>query len=138
MPAKFGRTEKSGRHVGTRTPDLYRVKNEVIHLAPFSSLVVPHRGTLRNTPKRRSFGDESVTSQFCSPRWRSNQVLAYSRVLFSRVVEVKFPFRTQTYSVLHGGNLLRACALRFLHKKMPKQSGCFLQGNSRKCIHDPF
>ena len=26
MPAKFGRTEKNGRHVGTRTPDLYRVK----------------------------------------------------------------------------------------------------------------
>jgi hypothetical protein len=44
--------------------DIHSVKNEVTHLTHFSSLVVPLRGTPKNAPKRRVFGDESVTSKF--------------------------------------------------------------------------
>ena len=32
---------RNGRHVGTRTPDLYRVNFEVLNLEPFSSLAFP-------------------------------------------------------------------------------------------------
>jgi hypothetical protein len=32
----------NGRHVGTRTPDLYRVNFEVNNLEPFPYLAFPH------------------------------------------------------------------------------------------------
>jgi hypothetical protein len=34
--------ERYGRHVGTRTPDLYRVNFEVRKLKPFPHLAFPH------------------------------------------------------------------------------------------------
>ncbi len=46
--------QKNGRHVGTRTPDLYRVKNEVTTLKPFACFAFPHFACLE-TPKLDEF-----------------------------------------------------------------------------------
>jgi len=54
--------EENGRHVGTRTPDLYRVNFEVQHLKPFSSLAFPISPAPKMPLKQPSFGDELVTS----------------------------------------------------------------------------
>jgi hypothetical protein len=51
-----------GRHVGTRTPDLYRVNFEVNNLKPFPHLAFPHFLTLQNTPKHPSFDGELMAS----------------------------------------------------------------------------
>ena len=50
--------EVHGRHVGTRTPDLYRVNFEVNDLKPFPHLAFPHCLTLQNAPKQLSFDGE--------------------------------------------------------------------------------
>jgi len=54
--------EKNGRHVGTRTPDLYRVKLEVKRLQPFSCLAFPFSHLRKTALKQPIFGDELVTS----------------------------------------------------------------------------
>src|SRR6266478_4884723 len=53
---------ENGRHVGTRTPDLYRVNFEVNNLKPFACLAFPHTTYLKTPRKRPIFGDELVTS----------------------------------------------------------------------------
>ena len=50
------------RHVGTRTPDLYRVKSEVKLLQPFSCLAFPFSQPRKTALKPPIFGDELVTS----------------------------------------------------------------------------
>ncbi len=55
---------ENGRHVGTRTPDLYRVNFEVNNLKPFACLAFPHTTYLKTARKQPIFGDELVTS-FC-------------------------------------------------------------------------
>ncbi len=57
--------ERNGRHVGTRTPDLYRVNFEVIDLKPFPHLAFPHFSALENTPKQPSFDGELMAGS----RW---------------------------------------------------------------------
>jgi IS1 family transposase len=54
--------KKYGRHEETRTPDLYRVKNEVSNLKPFGCRCFPHTNTLQNTYFLPSFVDELLTS----------------------------------------------------------------------------
>jgi hypothetical protein len=54
--------EKNGRHVGTRTPDLYRVNFEVNNLKPFACLAFPQITYLKTPRKQPIFGDELVTS----------------------------------------------------------------------------
>src|SRR5271165_2337982 len=56
--------DKYGRPVGTRTPDLYRVKNEVRELKPFACFAFPVLTTSKKALKWPSFGDELVTSFF--------------------------------------------------------------------------
>ncbi len=48
--------------MGTRTPDLYRVKSEVKPLQPFSCLAFPFLHTQKTALKQAIFGDELVTS----------------------------------------------------------------------------
>ncbi len=60
LSSKFN--EIHGRHVGTRTPDLYRVKFEVNNPKPFSCLAFPFSGLPKRALKRPIFGDELVTS----------------------------------------------------------------------------
>jgi hypothetical protein len=91
-----------GRPEWTRTIDLFRVKNEVIPLTPFSSLVVPHRGIPKNTLKRPGFGDQSVTSRFWPYRKRSLQILANNGSALARTEEVKLHFCTQARAGFHG------------------------------------
>ncbi len=52
----------NGRHVGTRTPDLYRVNFEVNNLKPFACLAFPQTSYPETPHKRPIFGDELVTS----------------------------------------------------------------------------
>ena len=54
--------EITGRHVGTRTPDLYRVKSEVKPLQPYSCLAFPFSHLPKIALKQPIFGDELVTS----------------------------------------------------------------------------
>jgi len=54
--------EKNGRHVGTRTPDLYRVNFEVNSVKPFSHLAFPHLPAAQSSPKRPSFDGELMAS----------------------------------------------------------------------------
>jgi hypothetical protein len=54
--------ERYGRHVGTRTPDLYRVNFEVNNLKPFPHLAFPHFLAPENTPKQPSFDGELMAS----------------------------------------------------------------------------
>src|SRR5437868_7743261 len=58
--SRFSRLD--GRHVGTRTPDLYRVNFEVNNLKPFACLAFPHTTYLKTPRKQPIFGDELVTS----------------------------------------------------------------------------
>src|SRR5712691_5785677 len=60
LPSRF--SEIHGRHVGTRTPDLYRVNFEVTTLKPFPYLAFPHFPAIENTPKRPSFDGELMAS----------------------------------------------------------------------------
>jgi hypothetical protein len=53
---------RDGRHVGTRTPDLYRVNFVVQTLKPFSFLAFPFSASAKRNKKQPSFGDELVTS----------------------------------------------------------------------------
>jgi hypothetical protein len=53
-----------GRPVGTRTPDLYRVKNEIKSLNPLGCLTLPGLTPSTKAPICPSFADELVTS-FC-------------------------------------------------------------------------
>ena len=61
--------ERYGRHVGTRTPDLYRVKSEVKPLQPFSCLAFPFSEIRKTALKQPIFGDELVTSSVLANRW---------------------------------------------------------------------
>jgi len=61
-PAGGFRQQRNGRHEETRTPDLYRVKNEVINLKPFACFAFPNFTRLQNPRKLLVFGDEFVTS----------------------------------------------------------------------------
>jgi hypothetical protein len=54
--------EQYGRHEGTRTPDLYRVKFRLDNLKPFACLAFPFRDTRKKPLKTASLGDELVTS----------------------------------------------------------------------------
>src|SRR5437588_10456936 len=54
--------KQDGRHVGTRTPDLYRVKFAVHTLNTFSFLAFPPSASAQQDQKQPSFGDELVTS----------------------------------------------------------------------------
>ena len=54
--------EKNGRHVGTRTPDLYRVKLDFNHLQPFGSVAFPFSETRKTVQKQPIFVDELLTS----------------------------------------------------------------------------
>jgi hypothetical protein len=47
--------------VGTRTPDLYRLKNEVKSLNPFACLAFPVPTPTKKAPICPSFGDELVS-----------------------------------------------------------------------------
>ncbi len=108
----------NGRHVGTRSPDLYRVKNEVIHLTPFSSLVVPHPGTLRNTPKQPGFGDESVTSRFCLLRTK---------------LKSQFFGTPKVYEYLFGSSTQRRCLS--VHSRIQQHCGKLLAGKTKNsCV----
>ena len=60
------RQSKPGRHVGTRTPDLYRVNFEVNNLKPFACLAFPQTTHLKIPRKQPIFGDELVTSFFAA------------------------------------------------------------------------
>src|SRR5437016_4141129 len=51
-----------GRHVGTRTPDLYRVNFEVNNLKPFPHLAFPHFATSEKSSKHRGFDGELMAS----------------------------------------------------------------------------
>ena len=64
-PGSAVRSQVNGRHVGTRTPDLYRVKFEVNNLKPFSCLAFPCWLSCKIAHKQPSFGDELVTSFRC-------------------------------------------------------------------------
>src|SRR5439155_25570950 len=59
--------KQDGRHVGTRTPDLYRVNLEVRTLKPVSHLAFPHFSALENAPKQLGFDGELMAS-FLPPR----------------------------------------------------------------------
>jgi hypothetical protein len=56
--------ENDGRLEWIRAIDLFRVKNEVNHLKPSSSLAFRIVTTRKNPEKSLSFGDELVTSLF--------------------------------------------------------------------------
>ena len=56
-----------GRHVGTRTPDLYRVNFEVTTLKPFYHLAFPHFPLLENSRKHPSFDGELMASSLARP-----------------------------------------------------------------------
>src|SRR5713101_8594344 len=53
---------ENGRHVWTRTPDLYRVNFEVNNLKPFACLAFPQTSYPGMPQKWPIFGDELVTS----------------------------------------------------------------------------
>jgi hypothetical protein len=57
------RKKESGRHEETRTPDLYRVKNEVATLNPFACFAFRFSLVSKRTIFD-GFGDELVTSVF--------------------------------------------------------------------------
>ena len=57
-----GFNEINGRHVGTRTPDLYRVNYAVQTLKPFSFLAFSLSASPKIRLEKPSFGDELVTS----------------------------------------------------------------------------
>jgi len=54
--------KQDGRHVGTRTPDLYRVNFEVNYLKPFPHLAFPHFATGENRSKQLGFDGELMAS----------------------------------------------------------------------------
>ena len=54
--------ERNGRHVGTRTPDLYRVNFEVNTLKTFPHLAFPHFATSENSSKHPGFDGELMAS----------------------------------------------------------------------------
>src|SRR6266852_795864 len=71
--------EMNGRHVGTRTPDLYRVNFEVSNPKPFACLAFLRTTYLKTPRKQPIFGDELVTS-FCKPKFLAfpaSRVLAH-------------------------------------------------------------
>jgi hypothetical protein len=95
--------ERNGRHVGTQTPDLYRVNFEFNNLKPFACLAFLQTRYLKTPRKQPIFGDEWVTS-FCRTTLQSTfsarTVLAHSadiqltRVAASRgIVSRKETFR---------------------------------------------
>src|SRR5882724_9110852 len=51
-----------GRHVGTRTPDLYRVNFEVRNLKLFTYLAFPHFLAQENAQKQPSFDGDLMAS----------------------------------------------------------------------------
>ncbi len=51
-----------GRHVGTRTPDLYRVNFEVTNPKPFPYLAFPQMIGSKMGPKQASFDGELMAS----------------------------------------------------------------------------
>src|SRR5713101_6997360 len=53
---------ENGRHVGTRTPDLYRVNLHFNHLQPFGSVAFPFSETRKTALKQPIFVDELLTS----------------------------------------------------------------------------
>src|SRR5712692_5935854 len=53
---------ENGRHVGTRTPDLYRVNFEVNNLKPFPYLAFPHSIDLKTARIWPSFDGELMAS----------------------------------------------------------------------------
>ena len=59
--------EIGGRHVGTRTPDLYRVKFEVNVSKPFPHLAFPQFKDLKTTRKKPSFDGELMASSWAVP-----------------------------------------------------------------------
>jgi hypothetical protein len=65
------RLGENGRHVGTRTPDLYRVNFEVTTLKPFSYLACPHFIALKNALTQASFDGELMArfSDFAPARF---------------------------------------------------------------------
>src|SRR5712692_1584132 len=62
--SRFSRLD--GRHVGTRTPDLYRVNFEVTNLKPFPYLAFPHSIDPKTAPKWPSF-DGELMACFATP-----------------------------------------------------------------------
>src|SRR5882724_2658525 len=54
--------ERYGRHVGTRTPDLYRVNFEVNNLKPFPYLAFPRPKSQRTLSEIPSFDGELMAS----------------------------------------------------------------------------
>src|SRR5205823_12044690 len=59
--------KQDGRHVGTRTPDLYRVNYAVQTLKPFSFLAFSLSASSKIRLEKPSFGDELVTSFHVPP-----------------------------------------------------------------------
>jgi len=65
----------NGRHVGTRTPDLYRVNFEVNNLKPFRYLAFPQMIGSKMGPKQASFDGELMASFFASCRGTTSRLL---------------------------------------------------------------
>src|SRR6266851_438719 len=65
QPSSINRMD--GRHVGTRTPDLYRVNFEVNNLKPFPHLAFPHSATPENSSKKLGFDGELMASPCLAP-----------------------------------------------------------------------
>src|SRR5438046_2884145 len=66
--------KQDGRHVGTRTPDLYRVNFEVANLKPFPHLAFPQSKGPKTTCKLPSFDGELMAS-FIAPQPGFRKVL---------------------------------------------------------------
>src|SRR6266852_638428 len=75
LSSKFN--EIHGRHVGTRTPDLYRVKFEVNNLKPFPYLAFPHSIDLKTARIWPSFDGELMASFDAPIRLCSQNLPAY-------------------------------------------------------------
>jgi hypothetical protein len=70
-----------GLHVGTRTPDLYRVNFEVSNLKPFPYLAFPHFTDPKIARKWPSFDDELLAGMpgFVSNRKSLDDVIEVDR-----------------------------------------------------------
>lgn len=68
LRSRFNRID--GRHVGTRTPDLYRVNLEFTHLQPFGSVAFPLLTTQKTGLKGPIFADKLLTTPWHHPAKR--------------------------------------------------------------------
>ncbi len=84
-----------GRHVGTRTPDLYRVNFEVTNPKPFPYLAFPQMIGSKMGPKQASFDGELMASFSGSCRGTTSRLLAKPRAQWQSFNKLSHNWRWQ-------------------------------------------